>query len=143
MKFVKPVNVVSIGHVVVVYRANVVKEKYVSWIYVCVVHNVVVAVHMNIVLMKDVFARQVYVINVTMRVNQMKFVSMENVFVKNNVKKVDNEKFDVLLFRYIVAFCPFPCLNGGRCTGFYQCTCRQGWQGHRCEQRQTKNVTMS
>ncbi|UJR26649.1 hypothetical protein I4U23_007966 [Adineta vaga] len=31
------------------------------------------------------------------------------------------------------AFCPLPCLNGGRCTGFYQCTCRQGWQGHRCE----------
>ncbi|CAF5123751.1 unnamed protein product, partial [Rotaria sp. Silwood1] len=26
------------------------------------------------------------------------------------------------------AFCPFPCLNGGRCTGFYQCTCRRGWQ---------------
>ncbi|CAF3838702.1 unnamed protein product [Adineta steineri] len=33
------------------------------------------------------------------------------------------------------AFCPFPCLHGGRCTGFYRCTCRQGWQGHRCERR--------
>ncbi|CAF3600564.1 unnamed protein product [Rotaria sp. Silwood1] len=33
------------------------------------------------------------------------------------------------------AFCPFPCLNGGRCTGFYQCTCRRGWQGYRCERR--------
>ncbi|CAM4818585.1 unnamed protein product [Rotaria magnacalcarata] len=40
-------------------------------------------------------------------------------------------------------FCPFPCLNGGRCTGFYQCTCRQDWQGHRCEQRQRKNITLS
>ncbi|CAF3209093.1 unnamed protein product [Rotaria socialis] len=33
------------------------------------------------------------------------------------------------------AFCPLPCLNGGRCTGFYQCTCRRGWQGLRCERR--------
>ncbi|CAF4636370.1 unnamed protein product, partial [Rotaria sp. Silwood2] len=40
-------------------------------------------------------------------------------------------------------FCPFPCLHGGRCTGFYQCTCRQGWEGHRCEQRQRKNITIS
>ncbi|CAF3652114.1 unnamed protein product [Rotaria sp. Silwood1] len=40
-------------------------------------------------------------------------------------------------------FCPFPCLNGGQCTGFYQCTCREGWQGHRCEQRQRKNITIS
>ena len=37
---------------------------------------------------------------------------------------------------FVLAFCPFPCLNGGRCTGFYQCTCRQGWQGHRCEHRE-------
>ncbi|CAF1017076.1 unnamed protein product [Adineta steineri] len=39
-------------------------------------------------------------------------------------------------------FCPFPCLNEGRCTGFYQCTCRQGWSGHRCEQWQRKNITI-
>ncbi|UJR22438.1 hypothetical protein I4U23_025498 [Adineta vaga] len=37
-------------------------------------------------------------------------------------------------------FCPFPCLHGGRCTGFYQCTCHQGWTGHRCEYRSRKNV---
>jgi hypothetical protein len=139
MKFVNPVNVVSIGHAVVVYRVNVVKGNYVNWIYVCAVHNEVVVVHMNIVLMDDVFARPVYVINVTMRVNRMKFVSMENVFVKNNVKRVNYEKFDILLLsQSIVVFCPFPCLNGGQCTGIYQCTCRQGWQGHRCEQRQRR-----
>lgn len=34
-------------------------------------------------------------------------------------------------------FCPFPCLNGGRCVGFYRCQCRSDWTGHRCEQRRT------
>jgi hypothetical protein len=74
MKFVKQVNVVIIGHVVVVYKVNVIKEKYVNRIYVCVVHDVVDVVHMNIVLMEYVFARQIYAINVTTPVNQMKFV---------------------------------------------------------------------
>jgi hypothetical protein len=49
------------------------------------------------------------------------------------VKKKKTMNFIFICF--LLAFCPFPCLHGGRCTGFYQCTCRQGWQGHRCERR--------
>ncbi len=74
MKFVKQVNVVIIGHVVVVYKVNVAKENCVNRIYVRVVHDGVVAVRMNIVLMENVFARQIYVMNVVMHVNPMKFV---------------------------------------------------------------------
>jgi hypothetical protein len=102
MKSVKPVNVVIIGHVVVVYKVNVVQENCVNRMYVCVVHDEVVAVRMNIVLMEYVFARRVYVMNVVMHVNQMKFVSMENVFVMNNVKRVKEEDLLVELFVYIL-----------------------------------------
>lgn len=60
------------------------------------------------------------------------------------ISRCDNGKTETEQLRTVLsisrsssplAFCPFPCLNGGRCTGFYQCTCRQAWQGHRCEQR--------
>jgi len=64
---------------------------------------------------------------------------MENVYVQINVEMVrynkEKQKIIFFLLFFLLAFCPFPCLNGGRCTGFYQCTCRQGWQGHRCERR--------
>ena len=90
LKFVKVVNVVLIGHVVAVCRVNVDQEKYVNQTSVCVVHDRVDVVHMNIAFKDDVFAEQVSAINVTMHVKSMKSVSMENVFAKNGVKKVEN-----------------------------------------------------
>ena len=87
-KFVKWANDVQIFRAVVVFEANVVKEKFVNQICACVEVNVVVVVLMKSVSMVNVVAKQVHVINVTMPVNRTKFVSMENVFVFNNVKKV-------------------------------------------------------
>lgn len=144
MKFVKWVNDVQISHAVVVFEANVVKAKFVNWIYACVEVNVVVVVLMKFVSMVNVVVKQVHVIDVTMLVNRMKCVLMENAFVFNNVKKVKKWKRTTSIrykrFSFFLpsAFCPLPCLNGGRCTGFYQCTCRQGWQGHRCEKQQVE-----
>ena len=138
MKFVKLANVVRIFHAAVDIEANVEQEKFVNRILVCVAIDLVAVVLMKFVSTVFVYVRQVRVINAIMHVNRMRLVSMANVFVLNNVKKVIQRFFNrstnsnAILY---LAFCPFPCLNGGRCTGFYQCTCRQGWQGHRCEQR--------
>ncbi|CAF0841961.1 unnamed protein product [Didymodactylos carnosus] len=33
------------------------------------------------------------------------------------------------------AFCPLPCMNGGKCTGYYECTCPTNWEGYRCSRR--------
>ena len=74
LKFVKVVNVVLICHAVVVYMVNVVREKYVSQTFVCVAQDQVDVVHMNIVSMENVFAKQAIAINVTMHANPMKFV---------------------------------------------------------------------
>uniref|UniRef100_UPI00358E4E79 sushi, von Willebrand factor type A, EGF and pentraxin domain-containing protein 1-like isoform X2 n=1 Tax=Myxine glutinosa TaxID=7769 RepID=UPI00358E4E79 len=32
------------------------------------------------------------------------------------------------------AVCVLPCLNGGRCSAPYHCTCPRGWHGARCQQ---------
>lgn len=74
LKFVKMVNVASIGHAVVVCEANAAKEKYVNRMSACVAHNRADVARMNIASTADVFARQVSAINVTIHANQMKFV---------------------------------------------------------------------
>ena len=100
---------------------------------------------MSTVSMVSACARQVCVINATMPVNRMRSASKENVFAKSNVPKVEHLFLLIILAHRspcFLVFCPFPCLNGGRCTGFYQCTCRQGWQGHRCERRQDRSIAL-
>ena len=90
--------------------------------------------------MDNVFARQVHAINAIIHANQTKSAWMANVSVQVSAKMVGYRRMDAsecVLPLCFLAYCPFPCLHGGRCTGFYQCTCRQGWQGHRCERRVT------
>ena len=81
-------SVVVINHVVAVRAVNVAREKSVNQISACVVQDEAVVVHMNLVLMEDVFVKQIHVINVIMHVNQMKFVLMGNVSVKVNAETV-------------------------------------------------------
>lgn len=42
---------------------------------------------------------------------------------------------DNMLVLVFLALCIMQCLNGGRCTAPYQCTCPEGFTGTRCEKR--------
>lgn len=142
---VKPASNATIDRAVVVHVANVPKERHVGQTSVPVGYEPVVVVHMSIVSMVSACVRQARVTNATMPVNRMRSASKENVFAKTNVPKVE-QLFLLIVFEHqspcSLVFCPFPCLNGGRCTGFYQCACRQGWQGHRCERRQDRSIAL-
>lgn len=57
---------------------------------------------------------------------------------RKTVCKKKTGLFEVFAFKLInvvfpLAICILPCLNGGRCSAPYKCSCPDGYEGVRCQ----------